>query len=191
MENETYIDDVRLIKGFLYPEEGPFANGEPTGWVRDGVEIDEEGTDREALLGYMACEYFESAGAGLLRYLGPDTEGVEPLFQVEGPAGQEWPVAWQEHPEITPEKFCVAILYPGRIIGWRKTVEEMQAHDPYAAATLDQDGYGAHVNLSTKRTASYAYERKSDGKLDHVYGSKGLTDRANRDGYKLCRGPRS
>ena len=105
MENGTYIDDVRFMPGFLYPEEGPFANGEPVGWVQNGVLMDEDGDDREALLGYMAGEYFEAAGAGLLRYLGPDSEGIEPLFQVEGPIGKEWPVAWQEYPEITGEQF--------------------------------------------------------------------------------------
>ncbi len=77
----TYID-VYLRQGFIYHTEGRFAIGESVGWTRHGVPMDDDGDDREALLGYMVGEYFEDAGAGRLRYLGPDMFGIAPLFQI-------------------------------------------------------------------------------------------------------------
>ncbi len=71
-----------LLKGFIYHTEGRFAIGESVGWARHGVPMDDDGDDREALLGYMVGEYFEDAGAGRLRYLGPDMFGIAPLFRI-------------------------------------------------------------------------------------------------------------
>lgn len=107
MKNETYIDDVRLIPGRVYPENGPLDIGELVGWDRDGMRMDEEQEEID-LAGYFYGDYFQGSGS-YRRYLGPDEYGIEPVFTVEGPCGTRWPVAWQEHPEVTPAQFATAI----------------------------------------------------------------------------------
>ena len=79
--------DVCLLPGKRYPADNFLVCGKHVGWARNGVFEDSPPENP------TVQSFFERVGAEVL-YLGADIDGVEPVFDVQGPTPATWLADW-------------------------------------------------------------------------------------------------